>query len=43
MTTAVIEIGNIGKTVARDIAAGGERVVLSAPNSAAVRKPAAER
>jgi len=30
MTTAVIGIGNIGGTVARDVAAGGEPVVLSA-------------
>lgn len=42
MTTAVIGIGNIGGTVGRDVAAGGERVVLSAPNSAAVRKLVAE-
>jgi predicted dinucleotide-binding enzyme len=30
MTTAIIGIGNIGGTVARDLTAGGEPVVLSA-------------
>ena len=33
MTTAIIGIGNIGGTVARDLAAGGEAVVLSAVNA----------
>jgi predicted dinucleotide-binding enzyme len=32
MTTAIIGIGNIGGTVARDLAKGGEHVVLSAGN-----------
>jgi hypothetical protein len=30
MTTAIIGVGNIGKTVARDLVDGGERVVLAA-------------
>ena len=30
MTTAIIGVGNIGKSVARDLVDGGERVVLSA-------------
>jgi len=42
MTTAVIGIGNIGGTVARDLAAGGEHVVLSAGNVDDVKKLAAE-
>jgi 8-hydroxy-5-deazaflavin:NADPH oxidoreductase len=42
MTTAVIGIGNIGGTVARDLAAGGEHVVLSARNLDDVKKLAAE-
>ena len=42
MTTAVIGIGNIGGTVARDIAAGGEQVILSAVNSDDLAKLAAE-
>jgi predicted dinucleotide-binding enzyme len=32
MTTAIIGIGGIGGTVARDLASGGEQVVLSAVN-----------
>src|SRR2546428_198172 len=32
MTTAIIGIGNIGGTVARELAAGGEPVVISAVN-----------
>jgi predicted dinucleotide-binding enzyme len=42
MTTAIIGVGNIGGTVARELAAGGEAVVLSATNSDKVRKLAAE-
>ena len=42
MTTAIIGIGNIGGTVARDLAAGGERVVLSAVNQDDVKKLASE-
>jgi predicted dinucleotide-binding enzyme len=42
MTTAVIGIGNIGGTVARDLASGGEHVVLSAGNLDEVKKLAAE-
>jgi predicted dinucleotide-binding enzyme len=42
MTTAIIGIGNIGGTVARDLAAGGEHVVLSASNLDEVKKLAAE-
>jgi predicted dinucleotide-binding enzyme len=42
MTTAIIGIGNIGGTVARDLAAGGENVVLSAGNLDEVKKLAAE-
>jgi 8-hydroxy-5-deazaflavin:NADPH oxidoreductase len=38
MTTAIIGIGNIGGTVARGLAAGGERVVVSAPSAADVGK-----
>ena len=30
MTTAIIGVGNIGKTMARDLVEGGERVVLAA-------------
>src|SRR5436309_16074855 len=30
MTTAVIGVGNIGRSVARDLVEGGERVVLAA-------------
>jgi predicted dinucleotide-binding enzyme len=42
MTTAIIGIGNIGGTVARDVAAGGEPVVLSAVNRDDLAKLAAE-
>jgi len=42
MTTAIIGIGNIGGTVARDLAAGGEPVVLAAGNLDDVKKLAAE-
>lgn len=42
MTTAIIGIGNIGGTVARELAAGGEAVVLSATDHAAVQKLASE-
>jgi hypothetical protein len=38
MTTAIIGIGNIGGTVARELAAGGEQVVLSANDKDAVKK-----
>jgi hypothetical protein len=42
MTTAIIGIGNIGGTVARELAAGGESVVLSAGDPDAVKKLAGE-
>jgi len=42
MTTAIIGIGNIGGIVARDLATGGEHVVLSAGNVDDVKKLAAE-
>jgi predicted dinucleotide-binding enzyme len=42
MTTAIIGIGNIGGTVARHLAAGGEPVVLSAVNADDLAKLAAE-
>ena len=42
MTTAIIGIGNIGGTVARDLAAGGESVVLSAGNPEEAKKLATE-
>jgi 8-hydroxy-5-deazaflavin:NADPH oxidoreductase len=42
MTTAIIGVGNIGGTVARELAAGGEPVLLSATNSGKVQKLAAE-
>src|SRR3989441_840532 len=42
MTTAIIGIGNIGGTVACDLAAGGEPVVLSAVNADDLAKLAAE-
>jgi 8-hydroxy-5-deazaflavin:NADPH oxidoreductase len=42
MTTGIIGIGNIGGTVARELAAGGEPVVLSATNRDAVQKLASE-
>ena len=42
MTTAIIGIGNIGGTVARALAAGGEEVVLSATRPDEVKKLADE-
>jgi predicted dinucleotide-binding enzyme len=42
MTTAIIGIGNIGGTVAHDLASGGEPVVLSAVNRDDLAKLAAE-
>jgi predicted dinucleotide-binding enzyme len=42
MTTAIIGIGSIGGTVARELASGGEPVLLSATNSDKMRKLAAE-
>lgn len=42
MTTAIIGIGNIGGTVARELARGGESVVLSAGEPAAAAKLAGE-
>lgn len=42
MATAIIGIGNIGGTVARELAAGGESVVLSAGDAEAAKKLAAE-
>ena len=33
MTTAIIGVGNIGGTVARELASGGEPVLLSATSS----------
>ncbi|MGH3338667.1 MAG: NADPH-dependent F420 reductase [Propionibacteriaceae bacterium] len=42
MTTAIIGVGNIGGTVARELATGGEPVLLSATNSDKVQKLAAE-
>src|SRR5437660_2431187 len=42
MTTAIIGIGNIGGTVARDLTAGGEPVVLSAVNADDLTKLTAE-
>jgi len=42
MTTAIIGIGNIGGTVARELASGGESVVLSAVNPDDLAKLAAE-
>jgi predicted dinucleotide-binding enzyme len=42
MTTAIIGIGNIGGTVARELASGGEAVVLSATSPDAVKKLATE-
>jgi predicted dinucleotide-binding enzyme len=42
MTTAIIGIGNIGGTVARRLASGGEPVVLSAVNRDDLAKLAAE-
>lgn len=42
MATAVIGIGNIGGTVARELAAGGETVILSAGDPEAAKKLANE-
>jgi hypothetical protein len=42
MTTAIIGIGNIGGTVARELASGGESVVLSAGKTDDVNRLAAE-
>jgi 8-hydroxy-5-deazaflavin:NADPH oxidoreductase len=42
MATAVIGIGNLGGTVARELASGGEPVILSASSQAKARKLAAE-
>jgi hypothetical protein len=42
MSTAIIGIGNIGGTVARELAAGGEEVLLSATDHAGVEKLADE-
>ena len=41
MTTAIIGVGNIGGTVAHELASGGEPVLLSATSSDKVQKPAA--
>jgi 8-hydroxy-5-deazaflavin:NADPH oxidoreductase len=42
MATAIIGIGNLGATVARQLAAGGEPVVLSATRQAKAKQLAAE-
>jgi predicted dinucleotide-binding enzyme len=42
MTTAIIGLGHIGGTVARELASGGESVVLSAVNTDNVKKLASE-
>jgi 8-hydroxy-5-deazaflavin:NADPH oxidoreductase len=42
MTTAIIGIGNIGGTLARELASGGEAVVLSSTSPDAVRRLATE-
>ena len=42
MTTAIIGIGNLGATVARELASGGEPVVLSTTSQAKTKKLAAE-
>ena len=42
MATAIIGIGNLGGTVARELASGGEPVILSASSQAKARKVAAE-
>jgi predicted dinucleotide-binding enzyme len=42
VTTAIIGIGNIGGTVARELAAGGEKVVLSATKADEVNRLAGE-
>jgi 8-hydroxy-5-deazaflavin:NADPH oxidoreductase len=42
MATAIIGIGNLGGTLARELASGGEPVILSASSQAKARKVAAE-
>jgi len=42
MATAIIGIGNLGGTVARELAVGGEPVILSASSLAKARKAAAQ-
>lgn len=42
MATAIIGVGNLGGTVARELASGGEPVILSASSQAKARKAAAE-
>ena len=42
MTTAIVGVGSIGGTVARELAAGGEPVLLSATSSDSVQKLAGE-
>jgi Trk K+ transport system NAD-binding subunit len=42
MSTAIMGIGQIGGTVARELASGGESVVLSAVDTEGVKKLASE-
>ena len=42
MTTAIIGVGDLGGTVARELALGGEPVILSASSQAKARKAAIE-
>jgi 8-hydroxy-5-deazaflavin:NADPH oxidoreductase len=42
MATAIIGIGNLGGTVARELALGGEPVILSASSQAKAKKAAAQ-
>ena len=42
MATAIIGIGNLGGTVARELASGGEPIILSASSQAKARKAAAQ-
>jgi len=42
MTTAIIGTGNLGATVARRLASGGEPVVISATSQAKAKKLAAD-
>jgi len=42
VATAIIGIGNLGGTVARELASGGEPVILSASSQAKARKVAAQ-
>jgi predicted dinucleotide-binding enzyme len=42
VATAIIGIGNLGGTVARELASGGEPVILSASSQAKARKAAAQ-